>query len=305
MLDASSSRILFLTCTAAFAASPCAQRPEPTLEWQKRTTTITYGQVPLGKHTLDELAVGKEWRLGNNEASTWSLQMPILAGDTVLAPGEYRVSMLRTDATHCEIVAHGSRHATGASGDARVAGQLGVTGKPSKKLVIEWGKAAGAAAANQAAQLVVQFGENEWKGDVTLAGGKAAALPGWKLVVFTLPAAAVDARDKAPVPVATLSRGTGKTAENWNLVLGKEEARLVPWMSAPTESYGFGETKAPESGSITTGKVAASDAPAGNGADLLDLEASSLQKDELVLQLRAGKQLLTVTVPEPKRKPAR
>jgi len=296
-MPAPSLRLLSLAATLSTLP---AQRPEPAFEYQKRTTSIAYGQVPLGKHSLDEMTVGTDWRMGNNEASTWSLQMPIVVGDAVLAPGQYRISLVRSDQTHCALVAHGSHLALGKGSDVQVTGELGKAARPAKKLVVEWEKGPGSAAANQPAQIVVQYGDNEWKGPLTLVGGKNAALPGWKVTVFTLPAAAVEARDRTPVPVAVFSRGKDKAAENWNLVLGKDDARLVPWMVAPTDSYGFGETKAPEPAAIVTGKVEAQDAE--HAVELLELKDSSLQKGEFALQLAAGKQTLKVTVPEPKAK---
>ena len=48
--------------------------------------------------------------------------------------------------------------------------------------------------------LAVQYGDNEWKGPLTIVGGKNAALPGWKVTVFTLPAAAVGAGAALPAP---------------------------------------------------------------------------------------------------------
>ena len=290
-------------CGAALlglAANLPAQRPTPTFEWQKRTTTIDYGAVPTGKHTIAELPIGQTWRMGMNEASTWTLTMPVIAGEAVIAPGTYRINLERTDETHCAIVVNGSDKALGGGSEARVTGELGKAAKAGKKLEIEWEKHGAAVAGNQPARIVLQYGEASWHGDTTIVGHKAAKLGAWQLAVFSLPQALVEARDKVAVPVAALSRG--KDGEGWNLVLGKDSARLVPWMEAPTEQFGFGAVVPPDTKATTTGSLTTAEIKVAKPYATVELLASALTKGEITVSLGVGQESLDVRVPEPKAK---
>lgn len=278
-------------------ATLCAQRPEPTFEWQKRATTITYGAVPVGQHGLEELTVGASWRLGMGEASTWLATMPILAGETWIAPGHYRITLWRTDETHCEIAVDGSQQALGGGQGVRVHGEVKKAGKPSKKLAIEWAKNGAAAAGNQPAKLSVTFGPSEWQGEVLVLGNKTVNVPGGKLAVFSVPAKHLESRDTA-VPIAVLSKG--KDGDSWNLLLGKTEARLVPWMAAPKEQYGFGDIAPPDEKLETKGTANAVEGNADKEVEVMELRESSLTKGELRLVVAFGKEVLEVRVPEPK-----
>jgi len=278
-----------------------AQRPTPTFEWQKRTTTLTYGALLVGRHTLSELEIGSPWRLGMGDASTWRLEMPILAGDTVIAPGLYRIQLTRTDETHCAILVNGSNLVLGTSGEARVVGALGKTQKPTKKLDLAWHKQGAAVAGNQPAKIVLQFGDIEWQGDVTIVGNsKTATVGAYKLTAFTLDKAMLDARDKTPVPIAVLSKGKDKDAESWNLVLGKSEAKLVPWMAAATDP--FGPVVPPDAKLTTVGPLTVAEIKIEKPYETAELLASSLAKGELKVSFGVGQESLDVTVPEPKAK---
>lgn len=279
-------------------ASLPAQRPEVTFEWQKRTTTIAYGAVPVGKHGLGELPVGETWRLGMNEASTMQLTMPMFAGDAWVAPGHYRINLVRTDETHCAIAVAGSEHALNREG--RVPGEIKKATKPGKKLSIEWAKNGAPVAGNQAAKIVVQFGEHEWQGEVLLLGNKTVNVSGGRLSVFSVPSPRIDAREKEPVPIAVFSKGKDGDQGSWNLVLGKSDVHLVPWMEAPTEQFGFGAITPPDQKLKTTGTVTASALGTDAALEAVELRESSLTKGELRLVVACGKESLEIRVPEPK-----
>jgi hypothetical protein len=291
--------------TAAFPfllllAPAFAQRAHPKFEWQKRETVIDYGAVPLGRHSLDELKVGESWRLGFNEASTWTLGMPILLGNRVLPPGGYRIQLERSGEEELAICAVGSGLVAGAEGrDIRAEGRLGKGKRPTDKLVIEWHLPPDerSSAQNQPVQLIVRYGEHEWLSKPVLLGGKSfAKIPGWAIDVFAVPAASVAARDQYPVVVAAFEKKGGKAAK-WNLVLGKDVARLVPQMRPTTESFGFGKVEPPDPASITTGTL--SEGVARIETRVVELREGELKKGAFELELVAGKKLFAVSVPAP------
>ena len=51
--------LLAAVVVACLAMPAQAQRPTASFEWQKHEAGVTYGVPRVGKHTLDELAVGK------------------------------------------------------------------------------------------------------------------------------------------------------------------------------------------------------------------------------------------------------
>lgn len=275
-----------------------AQRDHPALEWQKRATALDYGPVPVGQHSLDELQVGGQWRLGMNEASSWLAELPVIVGEHVLAPGSYRVGLTRVDKDHCAVVADGSGRATGGQ-DVRIDGVVGKAAKASKKLAIAWSKGAAKDKDLLPATLEVTFGETAWKGDVTLVGGKTAKVGAAQLTVFALPAALVEGRAKAAVPAAVVTLGKGKDAENWNLVLHGDEARLVPWMAAPTADRGFGAVEPPDEARTAKAPLAKVDAEAGAPVPVLELRSATLEKGQLALTLAAGKESLSTKLAMP------
>jgi len=293
------TRPTLIAAALLLPATLLAQRDDPTLAWEKRNTTIAYGAVPVGRHTLAELEIGGTWRLGMNEASTWSTEMPLLVGDRLLPPGEYRVNLQRLDEKRCALVANGSGLALGGGGDVRVEGELADAKKKTKKLELEWEKGATKDQPGLGATIHVRFGEHAWSGETTLLGGKTTKLGKFQLTVFTVPAKLVEGRKTSPVPVATLSKGKAKSLEAWNLVLNGDEAKLVPWMTAPTDSFGFGEIEPPDGERTSTGSVAAADAQVDEPIAALELVASSLDKDRIEVVLRAGKETLTVAIDVP------
>jgi hypothetical protein len=292
------------TVAAAVAAVPfllltnplAAQRPDAAFEHRKRTVVITYGAVSVGKHSLDALQVGQAWRLGMNEASTWRLDTPLVAGDKLIAPGSYRVQLQRTAESEAALLANGSARALGGSGDGQVPGQIVKAGKPTKKLAIEWRRKGAVANGNQPAQIVVQFGEHEWVGDALVLGHEELKLGGgWKGVAYSVPAEVLAAGAAA---VATVEKGD----QRWNVVLGKDSVKLVPWMAAPTESFGFGDVKGPDEAATVTGKVEPLETKVEKPWPVLEVLSAKADKGELRLELGHGTDAVRVTLAEPKTK---
>lgn len=273
-----------------------AQKAESAFEWSKRGTKICYETLPVGQHTLEDLKVGSPWRLGaSHDASTWQPTMPILAGDSWLAPGAYRITLVRQDETRCAIVADGSHSALGGREAVQVLGTLAKIGKPSKRLSIDVGKKGAAVAGNQPAQIVIQFGLDEWRGDVLVLGNKTVSLPGGKLAVFSVPAARVE---QGSVPIATWS--TGKDADGaWNVVLEQDKVRLVPWMQAPKTLED--QVVPPESGKVIQGTVTPVDTKPEKALEALELREATLAKGELRLVVAYGEKMLECRLAEPKK----
>jgi hypothetical protein len=286
----------FVVAVLASTFAVTAQRPDATFEHQKRATAISYGAVPVGQHSLAKLSVGQSWRMGFNQATTWRTDMPLLAGDTVVPPGAYRVELRRDGETKCTLLAIGSHHALGSNADGQVEGEIGKCAKPTKKLAVEWRKKGAAAAGNQPAQIVVQFGDSEWVGDVTVLGAKEVKAGAYKAAVFAVPS---ERAEKGGVPVAVLTKGE----QSWNVVLDKDAAKLVPWMAAPTEQFGFGSPQAPEV--AATGKVEPLEAKVDKPREVVEPVAGKVEKGEILLDLGIGDRVVRVTLPEPKAKPGK
>lgn len=292
--------LLSFTCSTPLLA----QRPTPTFEWQKRSAVVEYGAVPLGKHTLAELPVGQSWRLGMNAASSLLLQMPALAGDAVIAPGHYRIQLQRSGETTGSLVAHAAGMALGSSGDVAVPGTLGKASKPTKKLTIDWAKNGAAAQGNQPVKLVVQYGEQEWQGGLELLGSKLSTVSGWKLAMFHWPAARLGTLEQSALPLAVLSRGNGE--EHWNLLVGKGEAKLVPWLQMPEDQNGFAAVVPIDPKAILSGSLAVEDQAEGKPLAVAELLSAQLQKGEFALKVAYDQKILRITLPEPKAsKPAK
>lgn len=312
-------RISILVVATGLAAELPAQRAKPAAEWQKRATYIDHGVVPLGKHTLAELPIGDQWRLGMNEATTWTLGMPVVAMGTVVPPGQFRVSLVRDGDKAFSLWPQGTGHALGNGADVRVTGVLDKAEKPAAKLQLEWitkgepGHAApakGKNAPNHDVMLMIRFGEHELAVPMKLVGGSTKNVSSWVLTSFTLPVTAVQARAKSPVVVATLAKKApeGGCPEGFNLVVGKDEAKLVPWMKAPVDSFGFGEIVPPDAAWTTTGTATGAELAAGGGGTaavaagdaVLALKSAALQKGTFALEFTAGGDVLRVSVPEPR-----
>lgn len=294
--------ILLLPCLCLVAAVD-AQRGDPSLEWQKRTVAIDYGVVPLGKHSIDELPVGGQWRMGMNEATTCRAELPLLMSGRALPPGQYRLAMVRVDDDGCEVQFQGSKHALGVAGDLALDGALDEAKKPAKQLAIEWQKGKVEDKQLLAAELIVAFGPDTWHAPVRLVGSSTQKLGGYQLTVFALPAAVVGGRKESRAPIAVLQRGSGKKAEQWNVLLGGDDARLMPWVEVPAANNGFGEIPAPPESLIVKGTLAA-EAAAGDAPEraLAELVAADLSKGTFTLQFAAGKEVLTATFAEPAKK---
>jgi len=293
------------------AAAPlAAQRSASTFKLQKRSSTISYGAVPVGKHSLSELHVGDTWRLGMNNASTWRTEMPVLIGKQLLAPGEYRIHLKRLADERCGLEIHGSALALGDGEELRLDGALKAIKKKAKKLSIAWRKGAINKSSNhkgakvvdsQVATVAIQFGEHEWTGDVLLIGGESRKLGKYRLTVFAVPYEQLIVRHKQPVPIAVITKGKSVA---FQVVLNGFEVVVRPWLQVPSARNGFAEFEAPVAALTTSGRLQVGlhrfgGHPQVTTGGALRLLSAKIKKQDVTLALRAGNLPLTVTLVVP------
>lgn len=291
-----STSVLLLLPLGVGTSALVAQRGEAIFEHQKRPTAIHYVEVIVGKRTIADLKVGQSWHLNTGGQTTLHVEAPLLAGDVVVAPGDYRLTIQRTGEVACSLVANGSGRAVGGKGDWMVSGDVGKLAKPTKKLALEWRKKGALELGNQPVQVLLHFGEHEWSGLATVLGNKEIKLTGWKSVAFSMPAARVEA---GGAPVATLTKGPN----NWNVVLDKAAVKLVPWMVAPPDHHA--EVKGPDESLTVTGTVEPLEIKLDKPKEVFEVTAAKVEKGEIVLEAVFGQQGVRLRLPEPKAKPAK
>jgi hypothetical protein len=236
------------------SASAKAQRPEAKFEWQKHEAVVSYGVPRVGKHTLDELQVGSTWRMGAFAVSTLTTQAPLIAGDSVVAPGAYRVNVARPAKEKFELTIEGAGTAVDSgNADVLAPATLAQAKTPNEKLEIALAPAKEQTDAElRALNLSVQYGAPLLTVPLTIVGTQPMKVKGFtSLDVFKLPEPWLSKRlkDKKHSPVATLVRagkvGNGES-DRLNLMLAEDGVVLVPAMIAPTENNGFGAIPKPD-----------------------------------------------------------
>jgi len=295
-----------LFALALLASLAPAQREKPKLDFQGREAVLEYGPVRLGKHSLDELKPGNSWRLGRNTASTFSATCPVFGGaDDVVAPGSYRVSLVRDGEKKFSLHMDGSGDAVLSRGAAvAFPGDLTAGQKPAEQLEIDWvpdGQKKDEAA--KAAKLRIRFGEWHVLVPMWIPGTKPMKAPGWNVDAFLIPEATLEARYSRgrATPVLTFrkpGKPKGDDPAGWNLLVSKTEARFVPWMEAPTDSFGFGAVQPPPEAKMRKGSVVWQDASEKKA----HLEVSKLERvkeGDFQITLAFGAHVGTVRVPDP------
>ncbi|MFK7740111.1 MAG: hypothetical protein AB8H80_07275 [Planctomycetota bacterium] len=285
-------------------ATLSAQRREATMEFQKRATTITYGAVEIGKHTLSDFPVDATWRLGKDQASTWRAEMPVVVGERILAPGTYRIQMRRIDKERCAIQIDGSALALGDGDELGLIGARTEAKRAAKKLTMQWragriekfttvrGKTL---PARQEAEMTIRFGASAWTGAVSLLGGEDRKVGNCQLTIFAVPVKLLQRHRKQPIPIATVTTGRGKRLQELQIVLEAGNAVVRPWMQAPTEENGFGDVAAPDAASTTSRIVEWSAAPSARNGGVLRLLGATLEARQMKVSLICGKQLMKTT----------
>lgn len=296
------SSCLVVAALSSAASTALAQRVPAKIEFQDRSAVIEYGAVRYGKHSIDELKPGTPWRMGSGEASVLKTEVPILSGDTVIAPGAYRVAVSRKEENGLYLNLSEALRALSAAGDEDLKGTL-TTDKPNKELVVEWtspAKGKGEKESVRESTVRVQFGPSVLSVPLTIVGSHSLKVAGWTVDVFTIPAELLKKRMEKGVmtPVASLkSSKDAKKAASFNLLLGKDGASLVPAMEVPTDNFGFGPVSPPDQALIKKGKVEVAESKEQKAT----LEAGKVEKkgSDLSFLLAFGDQTATVVVPEP------
>jgi hypothetical protein len=295
-----------LTCAAAFAlvvVPSFAQRPTVEFKIKDRKISLEYGAVPLGRHSLDELKVGSTWRMGSNSASSLETDLPILAEERVLAPGAYRANIARTGDAEGDFNIDGAGAATGNGGAVGFPGKFTKASQPAKKLTITIPSNGKDQPGVKLAKFVVDFGLDRLESPVTVVGAKSSKTGGWAVDVFTYPRDILEKRMAADqaTPIASIRRQDPNDAKKnlaYNLVVGKDKARLIPWMEMPKGENGFATPEPPDAEKIKDGKIEA--APSQKSTETLDVVKVELKKGEgFVFNLNVGEQALTIVAPDP------
>src|SRR5690606_7143424 len=161
------------------ASSLCAQRGRATLQHAGLESSIDHGQPLWGKHTLESLPVGQQWRLGNESATCWRTAVPLIQGDVLIAPGAYRVALSRRGEQSFTVDFASAAMAFGGNGTPGFAAKL-VPGKHEveKRLTLELRRTDGkgqnknAGAAELPALLQIRFGPHRADAEFTVPGAR-------------------------------------------------------------------------------------------------------------------------------------
>jgi len=281
---------VLVSCLVLSAA--IAQKP---FTWQKQTSTFDYNAVSASGHSLDDFKLHQFWMMGASRTSVWRLAMPVIVGESIVAPGAYPILMKRTGETTAAIHVKSSGKAIGAAQDLEIAGPIGVTKKAAPKLVIGVTPDGEAKNGNQATKLEVFFGTNDWRANATFVGNKTSKVGAWTVAVWTVPAALFASRDKCAVPIATCSNGKDET---WNLVLGKDRVTLVP---APRVDEQIVVEPTLDESRIVAGTIEALPAPEA-AHEVLESTAATADKEAMTFDIVCGKEAVRLRVPLPKPK---
>ena len=299
----SSLRVAAATCIVVAAVSPPvhAQRITAKLEHQKRSVALEVGSTRFGKHTLDELKPGGEWRLGSNDASTLTVGAPLVAGTTVVPPGSYRVKLYRGHQDDFSLMIEGAGYELSSSTSLYLPGTYADEKKTADKLDVKFVKAKEKAAHGRASRLRVHFGPHSVEVPVTLAGTSSVKLKGFTVDAFAVPCDVVEARSARgeATPIASFAK-KGRPAKDapaaFSLLVSDDEAILLPAQVAPTDSYGFGHVVPPPEDWTFRAPLEWQDAQ--SETDTVELQTVELTKEKRLRVVvncggRTGEALLT------------
>src|SRR5690606_6379572 len=254
-----------------------------------------------GKHTLESLPVGQQWRLGNESATCWRTAVPLIQGDVLIAPGAYRVALSRRGEQSFTVDFASAAMAFGGNGTPGFAAKL-VPGKHEveKRLTLELRRTDGkgqnknAGAAELPALLQIRFGPHRADAEFTVPGARELlASSRFRLIGWSLPSKLVEDRLAAGegVPIATfvpVGKPRKQDPEVFNVVIRAQGAELIPGLRMPEDSFGFGDVAPPSPAWRQPAEVEWSDL--AQPTERLEFAGKPGRKDKLlVLELRCGK----------------
>lgn len=312
---------------ACCACSPMltAQRTDVDFKWKKSQIVVSFNPVSFGKHSLEELPVGREWRMGMNTASTLSTDVPLVGATGVVAPGSYRVSIRRTSEREFGLQVASAELAT--SGSQAWFPTTLEDAKKVDKLELQWQKgttkksnaSAKKSKANggdteaapvdpvdgkhaQRATLRLSFGPYRLDMGIAMVGAKSAKVRGFKSDAFEWPAKLFqDQVTKGHVvPILTLrTKGSSKSPGTaFNLLIDDKKAEIYPAMIAPTGSFGFAGVNGFDAADILRGTIQWSDSKTEQ--PFLQVSGIDVKNKQLKLTVAVGKRVASITVPVPK-----
>lgn len=283
---------------ATWTAPLHAQRATGALDFQGKKAAVEYTETRVAKHSIDELKIGDAWRLGSGPATLITLEAPLLTADGLVAPGSYRLQLVRRGADQFNFVIDGGGRFVGVGDQAELKGKFDQAKSPGKTLEIKLDPAKEQPDAEQRQfDLTVTFGAPRVTATAALAGvvtkkGGGAAIDGFKL-----PAELLGKRlGGLPTPVATLTlAGGGKDApKSYNVLLTEKGAELVAQDAPPTDAFtpvGKHDAQWDRKGSVTW-----SDLPEEVAHFTLD-EARFEKGKQLTLVARVGKRKAEIVIP--------
>jgi len=325
------------TLAVLVACSPAltAQRTDVDLKWRKSHVVVSFNPVKFGKHSLSELPVGREWRMGMNRASTLSTDVPLVGESGLVAPGSYRVSIRRAGELEFGLQVASTQLATAGS-QAWFPTKIQDT-KMVEKLALQWRKGSAkpknaaakkpnanekgaeegtekgtkAAAVDpidgkhaQRATLSLSFGTYRLDMPIAMVGAKPARVRGFKGDAFEWPAALFQdqLRKSHAIPILTLrTKGSSKTSPKvFNLLVNEKKAEVYPAMVAPTASFGFAGVDGFNADDILRGTIQWSDSQ--SNVRFLQVSGIEVKNQQLKLKVAVGKRVANITVPMPRGK---
>jgi len=292
-----------LLLTSSLSDVADAQRLDTKLEFQKRSVELIYGATRFGKHSLDELAPGGEWRLGSNNASTIVVGAPLVSGTTVVPPGSYRAKIHRGNSDDFSLMIEGAGYELSSNTSLYLPGTYADEKKSADKLDVRFSKAKDQPHHGRAGVLTVHFGPHSIAIPATLAGSTPVKLKGFEVDAFAIPCETLEARaGRSDATVVASIRKKGRPAKDapaaFNLLISDDEAVLLPVQIAPTDSYGFGDVTPPPPAWTFRGAVEWSDSQ--EEFDVCKIEAMEITKEKkLRFILTCGARTATVTIDLP------
>lgn len=241
--------------------------------------------------------------MGFNRASTIETALPIVQGDTVVAPGSYRVNIARPAEDKIQLVINGGGMPTGGA-DASFPGKLGKQKKPTKKLNLAWAKDKKAKAGKfvNACFLHVNFGKDRLSMPMRVVAPTKQKAKGYQAMSFNYPAdwlkKQMDADKSTPI-LSLVPKKKPKKGQptGFNLIVSKSSAKLVPHMQAPTDSFGFGAVKQPDAKWSSEGQISWKKGQGSSKA--LTIRKLTVSKKKIEIQLDAGDRTASLSVPMP------